>query len=81
MKNSYVKPNFSLAPIALANSPSGACAADLETVADFFGIDANELKDPSAFAQSEGCVKAFDIDYFCKFSSVSFTGSTSVFGS
>lgn len=81
MKNSYVKPNFSLAPIALANSPSGACAADLETVADFFGLDPEALKSPSAFAASENCATSFDIDYFCKFSSVSFTGSTSVFGS
>ena len=81
MKNSYVKPNFSLVPIALVNSPSGACAADLETVATVFGLDPDELKSPSAFALSEGCAKPFDIDYFCKFSSVSFTGSTSVFGS
>lgn len=81
MKNSYIKPGFRLAPIALAASPGSACAADLETVASIFGIDADALKDPAAFAASEGCAKPFDIEFFCKFSSVSFAGSTSVFGS
>ena len=79
MKNSYIKPDFSLAPIALA--AGSACAADLETVASVFGIDAEALKSPTAFAASEGCATPFDIEYFCKFSSVSFAGSTSVFGS
>lgn len=81
MKNSYIKPDFSLAPIALAAGPGSACAADLETVASVFGIDVDALKSPSAFAASEGCATPFDIEYFCKFSSVSFAGSTSVFGS
>lgn len=78
MKNTYTKPGFSLAPIALEANVSGSCSEDFKNLAEFFGWD---LSDPNLFANATDCVTSADLEGYCKFASMNFAGNKPIFGS
>lgn len=80
MKNTYVKPGFSFAPMSLAVGVSASCADDVNDVFEIFGIPEDYIKDNNAFTVNDGCENSIYLDQYCKFSSVNL-GKNSIFGS
>lgn len=79
MKNTYVKPGFSLAPIALAVEIGGSCQEDIELIESLYGVS---VSDPGTFGTSEYQCDKYQIAQFCKFTSANLDSSNKpIFGS
>lgn len=78
MKNTYVKPGFSFAPIALAANISASCAEDVATLEEIWGE--GFFDNPNLFGTAEvECTDKFQ--QYCKFTSANISGNKPIFGS
>lgn len=66
----YIKPTFTLAglfPVAMAASGCNSTSDDLSLLKDILGIP---YDDKAAFAMDEDCADKYDVEQYCKFTSV-----------
>ena len=77
----YMKPVFNIAPASPNPQPGNSCTTsqeDVTLIAQILGMTMKELSGSKAFALSEGCENVVPLDMYCKFTSVSATGSAGV---
>ncbi|MBQ5592681.1 MAG: hypothetical protein IIU80_07015 [Clostridia bacterium] len=77
----YMKPVFNIAAAVPNPHPGNSCTTsqeDMTLIAQILGMTWEELSVSKAFALSEGCETVVPLDMYCKFTSVSATGSAGV---
>ena len=77
----YMKPVFNIAAWVPNPNPGNSCTTseeDMNMIAEILGIPLTDLAESGAFALSEGCKTVVPLDMYCKFTSVSATGSAGI---
>lgn len=77
----YTKPVFNIAAWVPNPNPGNSCTTseeDMNLISEILGIPLDELAESGAFAATEGCTNPFPLEMYCKFTSVSATGSAGI---